>query len=39
MNIQSSTEPTTPTTNVNAQENNDNQAEDTQFQQDELSIL
>ncbi|GKA77250.1 hypothetical protein Tco_0783711 [Tanacetum coccineum] len=30
-NIQSSTEPTTPT-NVNAEENNDNQAADTQFQ-------
>nr|GEZ98721.1 hypothetical protein [Tanacetum cinerariifolium] len=29
-NIQSSTDPTTPTTNVNAEENNDNQAEDTQ---------
>ncbi|GJU32422.1 retrovirus-related pol polyprotein from transposon TNT 1-94 [Tanacetum coccineum] len=35
-NIQSSTEPTTPTTNVNAMENNDNQTEDTQFQQDEF---
>ncbi|GJU81231.1 putative reverse transcriptase domain-containing protein [Tanacetum coccineum] len=35
MNIQSSTEPTTPT-NVNAKENNDNQAEDAQFQQDEF---
>ncbi|GJV06118.1 hypothetical protein Tco_1343774 [Tanacetum coccineum] len=35
MNIQSSTEPTTPT-NVNAEENNDNQAEDTQFHQDEF---
>ncbi|GJV98511.1 retrovirus-related pol polyprotein from transposon TNT 1-94 [Tanacetum coccineum] len=34
-NIQSSTEPTTPT-NVNAEENNDNQEEDTQFQQDEF---
>ncbi|GJS46014.1 putative reverse transcriptase domain-containing protein [Tanacetum coccineum] len=34
-NIQSSTEPTTPT-NVNAEENNDNQAVDTQFQQDEF---
>ncbi|GJS84043.1 retrovirus-related pol polyprotein from transposon TNT 1-94 [Tanacetum coccineum] len=34
-NIQSSTEPTNPT-NVNAEENNDNQAEDTQFQQDEF---
>ncbi|GJU49379.1 hypothetical protein Tco_1218934 [Tanacetum coccineum] len=29
MNIQSSIEPTTPTTNVNAEENNDNQAADT----------
>ncbi|GJV86490.1 hypothetical protein Tco_1530428 [Tanacetum coccineum] len=29
MNIQSPTEPTTPTTNVHAEENNDNQAEDT----------
>ncbi|GKC41843.1 retrovirus-related pol polyprotein from transposon TNT 1-94, partial [Tanacetum coccineum] len=37
--IQSSTEPTTPTINVNAEENNDNQAADTQFQQDDLSIL
>ncbi|GJY19723.1 retrovirus-related pol polyprotein from transposon TNT 1-94 [Tanacetum coccineum] len=35
MNIQSSTEPTTPT-NVNAEENNDNQAKDAQFQQDEF---
>ncbi|GKA88627.1 integrase, catalytic region, zinc finger, CCHC-type containing protein [Tanacetum coccineum] len=35
MNIQSSTEPTTPT-NVNLVVNNDNQAEDTQFQQDEF---
>ncbi|GJS13581.1 hypothetical protein Tco_0408053 [Tanacetum coccineum] len=35
-NIQSSTEPTTLTTNVNAMENNDNQTEDTQFQQDEF---
>ncbi|GJX53776.1 retrovirus-related pol polyprotein from transposon TNT 1-94 [Tanacetum coccineum] len=34
--IHSSTEPTTPTTNVNAEENNDNQAADTQFQQDEF---
>ncbi|GJR97430.1 retrovirus-related pol polyprotein from transposon TNT 1-94 [Tanacetum coccineum] len=34
-NIQSSIEPTT-TTNVNAKENNDNQAEDAQFQQDEF---
>ncbi|GKA37070.1 retrovirus-related pol polyprotein from transposon TNT 1-94 [Tanacetum coccineum] len=33
MNNQSSTEPTTPTTNVHVEENNDNQAEDTQFQQ------
>ncbi|GKA40239.1 hypothetical protein Tco_0732832 [Tanacetum coccineum] len=31
MNIQSSIEPTTPTKNVNAEENKDNQAEDTQF--------
>ncbi|GJW36281.1 retrovirus-related pol polyprotein from transposon TNT 1-94 [Tanacetum coccineum] len=29
-------EPITPTTNVNAEENNDNQAADTQFQQDEF---
>ncbi|GJW80572.1 retrovirus-related pol polyprotein from transposon TNT 1-94 [Tanacetum coccineum] len=35
-NIQSSTEPTTPTLNVHAEENNDNQATDTQFQQDEF---
>ncbi|GJX14250.1 ribonuclease H-like domain-containing protein [Tanacetum coccineum] len=34
-NNPSSTEPTNPT-NVNAQENNDNQAEDTQFHQDEF---
>ncbi|GJV34564.1 retrovirus-related pol polyprotein from transposon TNT 1-94 [Tanacetum coccineum] len=34
-NIQSSTEPTTPT-NVNAKENNNNQAVDTQVQQDEF---
>ncbi|GKF57647.1 hypothetical protein Tco_0171184, partial [Tanacetum coccineum] len=34
-NIQSSTEPTTQT-NVNAEENNDNQAEDSQFQQEEF---
>ncbi|GJS99016.1 hypothetical protein Tco_0820186 [Tanacetum coccineum] len=34
-NIQSSTELKTPT-NVNARENNDNQAEDTQFQPDEF---
>ncbi|GKB47672.1 retrovirus-related pol polyprotein from transposon TNT 1-94 [Tanacetum coccineum] len=35
-NIQSLREPTTPTTNDNAEENNDNQATDTQFQQDEI---
>nr|GEV21915.1 putative RNA-directed DNA polymerase [Tanacetum cinerariifolium] len=35
-NIQSSTKPTTPTTNVNAEENNDNQAADTQFHQNEF---
>ncbi|GJR69000.1 retrovirus-related pol polyprotein from transposon TNT 1-94 [Tanacetum coccineum] len=35
MNIQSSTEPTN-LTNVNAEENNDNQVEDTQFHQDEF---
>ncbi|GJX12357.1 retrovirus-related pol polyprotein from transposon TNT 1-94 [Tanacetum coccineum] len=35
MNIQSSTELTNPT-NVNTEENNDNQAEDTQFHQDEF---
>ncbi|GJW35459.1 retrovirus-related pol polyprotein from transposon TNT 1-94 [Tanacetum coccineum] len=34
-NIQSSTEPTNPT-NVNTEENNYNQAEDTQFHQDEF---
>ncbi|GJY62616.1 retrovirus-related pol polyprotein from transposon TNT 1-94, partial [Tanacetum coccineum] len=34
-NIQSSTEPTNPT-NVNVEENNNNQAEDTQFHQDEF---
>ncbi|GJT61560.1 retrovirus-related pol polyprotein from transposon TNT 1-94 [Tanacetum coccineum] len=34
-NIQSSTKPRNPT-NVNAEENNNNQAEDTQFQQDEF---
>nr|GEZ01075.1 integrase, catalytic region, zinc finger, CCHC-type, peptidase aspartic, catalytic [Tanacetum cinerariifolium] len=34
-NIQSSTEPTNPT-NVNAEENNDNQAKDTHFHQDEF---
>ncbi|GJX27129.1 hypothetical protein Tco_0233425 [Tanacetum coccineum] len=34
-NNPSLTEPTTPT-NVNAEENNDNQAEDTQFHQDEF---
>ncbi|GJT83298.1 retrovirus-related pol polyprotein from transposon TNT 1-94 [Tanacetum coccineum] len=36
MNIQSSTEPTTPPTNVHAEENNDNQAADTQVQQKEF---
>ncbi|GKA04960.1 hypothetical protein Tco_0684080 [Tanacetum coccineum] len=36
LNIQSPTEPTTPTTNVHAEENNDNRAEDTQVQQDEF---
>nr|GEU82145.1 retrovirus-related Pol polyprotein from transposon TNT 1-94 [Tanacetum cinerariifolium] len=35
-NIQSSIEPTTPTINFNAEENNDNQAADTQFHQDEF---
>ncbi|GKB77105.1 putative zinc finger, CCHC-type containing protein [Tanacetum coccineum] len=35
-NIQSSTEPTNPTTNINVEENNYNQAADTQFQQDEF---
>ncbi|GJR06813.1 retrovirus-related pol polyprotein from transposon TNT 1-94 [Tanacetum coccineum] len=35
-NNQSSIEPTTPTTNVHAEENNDNQAEDTRVQQDEF---
>ncbi|GJR56797.1 retrovirus-related pol polyprotein from transposon TNT 1-94 [Tanacetum coccineum] len=35
LNNPSSTEPTTPT-KVNAEENNDNQAEDAQFQQDEF---
>nr|GEX95775.1 retrovirus-related Pol polyprotein from transposon TNT 1-94 [Tanacetum cinerariifolium] len=35
-NIQSSTEPTTPTTNVNAKENINNQVVDTQFQQKEF---
>ncbi|GJW27344.1 retrovirus-related pol polyprotein from transposon TNT 1-94 [Tanacetum coccineum] len=35
-NIHSSTEPTTPTKNVNAKENNYNQATDTQSQQDEF---
>nr|GEW76645.1 uncharacterized mitochondrial protein AtMg00810-like [Tanacetum cinerariifolium] len=33
MNIQSSTKPTTPTTNIHAEENNDNQAEDTHVRQ------
>ncbi|GJS71945.1 retrovirus-related pol polyprotein from transposon TNT 1-94 [Tanacetum coccineum] len=37
-NIQSSTKPTTPT-NVNAEENNDNQAADTQVQQDENEFV
>ncbi|GJU03178.1 retrovirus-related pol polyprotein from transposon TNT 1-94 [Tanacetum coccineum] len=36
-NNPSSIEPTTPTTNINAEENNDNQAKDTQFHQDEFS--
>ncbi|GJX55109.1 retrovirus-related pol polyprotein from transposon TNT 1-94 [Tanacetum coccineum] len=36
MNIQSSTKPTTPTINVHAEENNDNQEEDTQFHPDEF---
>ncbi|GJQ91587.1 reverse transcriptase domain-containing protein [Tanacetum coccineum] len=36
MNNPSSIEPTAPTTNVHAEENNDNQAEDTQVQQDEF---
>ncbi|GKE35439.1 retrovirus-related pol polyprotein from transposon TNT 1-94, partial [Tanacetum coccineum] len=36
MNIHSSIEPSTPT-NVNAEENNDNQAEDAQFQHDEFT--
>ncbi|GJS61024.1 retrovirus-related pol polyprotein from transposon TNT 1-94 [Tanacetum coccineum] len=36
-NNPSSIEPTTPTTNVNAKENNDNQAEDPQSQQDEFT--
>nr|GFA56335.1 integrase, catalytic region, zinc finger, CCHC-type, peptidase aspartic, catalytic [Tanacetum cinerariifolium] len=35
-NIQSTTDPKTPTINVNAEENNDNQAADTQFKQDEF---
>ncbi|GJV36133.1 retrovirus-related pol polyprotein from transposon TNT 1-94 [Tanacetum coccineum] len=34
--LQVSTKPTTPTINVNAEENNDNQAVDAQFQQDEF---
>nr|GEU31084.1 hypothetical protein [Tanacetum cinerariifolium] len=38
-NNPSSTEPKTPTLNVNAEENNDHQAEDTQFQQDEFINL
>ncbi|GJS72487.1 retrovirus-related pol polyprotein from transposon TNT 1-94 [Tanacetum coccineum] len=36
LNIQYSIEPITPTTNVYAEENNNNQAADTQFQQDEF---
>nr|GEU52160.1 retrovirus-related Pol polyprotein from transposon TNT 1-94 [Tanacetum cinerariifolium] len=36
MNNPSSTEPTTPTSNVYAKENNDHQAKDTQFLQDEF---
>ncbi|GJT27162.1 retrovirus-related pol polyprotein from transposon TNT 1-94 [Tanacetum coccineum] len=36
MNYQSPTEPTTLTTNVLAEENNDNEAEDTQVQQEEF---
>ncbi|GJZ18466.1 hypothetical protein Tco_0554589 [Tanacetum coccineum] len=36
MNIHSLTKPST-LTNVNAEENNDNQAEDAQFQQDEFT--
>nr|GFA76493.1 retrovirus-related Pol polyprotein from transposon TNT 1-94 [Tanacetum cinerariifolium] len=35
-NIHPSREPITPTTNVHAEENNDNQAADTQFQHDEF---
>ncbi|GJR35376.1 hypothetical protein Tco_1211060 [Tanacetum coccineum] len=35
-NIHPSTEPITPTTTVHAEENNDNQAADTQFQQDDF---
>nr|GEV41626.1 retrovirus-related Pol polyprotein from transposon TNT 1-94 [Tanacetum cinerariifolium] len=35
-NNPSSTEPSNPTSNVHTEENNDNQAEDTQFQQDEF---
>nr|GEV42937.1 hypothetical protein [Tanacetum cinerariifolium] len=38
-NYQSLTEPTTTTTNVHAEENNDNQAENTQVQQDEFINL
>nr|GEU31179.1 retrotransposon protein, putative, unclassified [Tanacetum cinerariifolium] len=38
-NIQSLTEPKTPTTSVNAEENYDNQAPDAQFQQDEFNNL
>ncbi|GKB73943.1 putative ribonuclease H-like domain-containing protein [Tanacetum coccineum] len=36
MNNPSSTKPTTPTTNVHVKKNNDNQADVTQFQQDEF---
>ncbi|GKB30583.1 retrovirus-related pol polyprotein from transposon TNT 1-94, partial [Tanacetum coccineum] len=36
MNIQSSSEPTTPTKTVHAEENNDNQVVDTKVQQDEF---
>ncbi|GJR65552.1 retrovirus-related pol polyprotein from transposon TNT 1-94 [Tanacetum coccineum] len=36
MNIQSSTEPITPTTTILTEENNDNQAADIQFQQDKF---
>ncbi|GJR72024.1 retrovirus-related pol polyprotein from transposon TNT 1-94 [Tanacetum coccineum] len=39
MNNPSSIEPKTPSTNVHAEENNNNQAEDTQVQQDELMCV